>query len=62
MIFSSTGGTKAEDWPEIIQLVEVTPEKKVVWVLQDWKNLGPATTAQFLDQPGIPEKPGDLQR
>jgi hypothetical protein len=62
VIFSSTGGTKREDRPNIIQAIEVTPEKKLVWVLQDWKNLGPATTAQFLDQPGIPEKPGDLQR
>jgi hypothetical protein len=62
VIFSSTGGTKREDRPNIIQVVEVTPDKKVVWVLQDWKNLGPATTAQFLDQPGIPERPGDLQR
>jgi hypothetical protein len=62
VIFSSTGGTKREDRPNIIQVIEVTPEKKLVWVLQDWKNLGPATTAQFLDQPGIPEKPGDLQR
>ena len=62
VIFSSTGGTKAEDRPGIIQIVEVTPDKKVVWVLQDWKNLGPATTAQFLDEPGIPERPGDLQR
>jgi len=61
VIFSSTGGTKPADRPNIIQLVEVTPTKKVVWVLQDWKNLGPATTAQFLDEPGIPEKPGDLQ-
>ena len=61
VIFSSTGGAKHEDRPNIIQAVEVTPEKKVVWVLQDWKNLGPATTAQFLDQPGIPERPGDLQ-
>jgi hypothetical protein len=61
VIFSSTGGTKAADRPAIIQAVEVTPDKKVVWVLQDWKNLGPATTAQFLDQPGIPERPGDLQ-
>jgi hypothetical protein len=43
-----------------IQAVEVTPAKQVVWVLQDWKDLGPATTAQFLDQPGIPETPGDL--
>jgi hypothetical protein len=62
VIFSSTGGTKPEDRPNIIQAVEVTPDKKVVWVLQDWKHLGPATTAQFLDEPGVPEKPGDLQR
>jgi len=61
VIFSSTGGTKVEERPGIIQCIEVTPDKKVVWVLQDWKNLGPATTAQFLDQPGIPERPGDLQ-
>ncbi|HYW42071.1 MAG TPA: hypothetical protein VE959_04390 [Bryobacteraceae bacterium] len=62
VIFSSTGGTKAEERPGIIQVLEVTPDKKVVWVLQDWKNLGPATTAQFLDEPGIPEHPGDLER
>ncbi len=61
VIFSSTGGTRPEDRPGIIQALEVTPDKKVVWVLQDWKNLGPATSAQFLDQPGIPEKPGDIQ-
>jgi hypothetical protein len=61
VIFSSTGGTKAVDRPNLIQAIEVTPAKKTVWVLKDWKNLGPATTAQFLDQPGVPEKPGDLQ-
>jgi len=61
VIFSSTGGTKKEDRPNLIQAIEVSPDKKVVWVLQDWKNLGPATTAQFLDQPGIPEQPGQLQ-
>jgi hypothetical protein len=60
VIFSSTGGTRKEDRPSLVQAVEVTADKKVVWVLQDWKNLGPATTAQFLDQPGIPERPGDL--
>jgi hypothetical protein len=43
------------------QLVEVTPEKKVVWVLQDWKNLGPATAVQLLNDPGIPENPGESQ-
>jgi hypothetical protein len=62
VIFSSTGGTKLEDRPNIIQALEVTKDKKLVWVLQDWKNLGPATTAQFLDEPGVPERPGDLQR
>ncbi len=62
VIFSSTGGTKKEERNTIIQAVEVSRDKKVVWVLQDWKNLGPATTAQFLDQPGVPERPGDLQR
>jgi hypothetical protein len=60
IIFSATGGVKKEDRPTAIQAIEVTPDKKVVWVLQDWKALGPATTAQFLDQPGIPERPGDL--
>ena len=41
------------------QLVEVTPDKKVVWVLQDWKDLGDATAVQILDDPGIPENPGE---
>lgn len=62
VIFSSTGGSKREERTGIIQAVEVTLDKRVVWVLQDWKHLGPATTAQFLDQPGTPEHPGDLQR
>lgn len=44
------------------QLVEVTPDKKVVWVLQDWANFGPATAVQILDEPGVPERPGDLER
>lgn len=43
------------------QLVEVSPDKKVVWVLQDWKTLGPATTVQILDDPGIPENPGESE-
>jgi hypothetical protein len=43
------------------QLVEVTPDKKVVWVLWDWANFGPATAVQILDDPGIPERPGQSQ-
>jgi hypothetical protein len=45
----------------LIQAVEVTPAKQVTWILQDWANLGPATAAQLLDEPGIPENPGELQ-
>ncbi len=43
------------------QLIEVTPDKHVVWVLQDWQDLGDATAVQILDDPGIPEIPGDSQ-
>ena len=53
-IICSRGGDKRGP-----QLVEITPEKKVVWVLQDWQHLGPATAVQVLDEPGIPERPGD---
>ncbi len=53
-IICSRGGTNHGP-----QLVEVTPDKKVVWVLQDWQHLGPATAVQILDEPGIPEHPGD---
>jgi hypothetical protein len=41
------------------QLVEVTRDKKVVWVMQDWVHFGPATAVQILDDSGYPERPGD---
>jgi hypothetical protein len=44
------------------QVIEVTPDKKVVWVLRDFTNFPSCTAVQLLDQPGMPEKPGDLQR
>jgi hypothetical protein len=62
IICSSLSGAKGIDRIKTAQVVEVMPDKKVVWALQDWKNLGPATTVQLLDEPGIPENPGDLQR
>lgn len=43
------------------QLIEVTPAKKVVWVLHDWKHLPDATALQILDDPGIPEIPGQSE-
>src|SRR5665213_909362 len=53
-IICSRGGDKHGP-----QLVEITRDKKVVWVLQDWQHFGPATAVQVLDEPGIPERPGD---
>lgn len=43
------------------QLIEVTRDKKVVWVLQDWTKVGDATALQVLDDPGIPEIPGQSE-
>ncbi|MEO7767791.1 MAG: hypothetical protein ABIS01_10205, partial [Ferruginibacter sp.] len=43
------------------QLIEVTNDKKVVWVLHDWKTLGDGTAVQILDDPGIPEIPGQSE-
>ena len=44
------------------QLVEITPDKRVVSAMYDWKDFGPATAVQVLDDPGIPENPGEVQR
>lgn len=40
------------------QAIEVTPDKKIAWVLHSWKepDLGPSTTIQVLDTPSAPEK------
>jgi len=56
-VICSRGGNGAG-----LQLIEVTRDQKVVWALYDWKNLGPATAVQMLDDPCVPEKPGDCQR
>lgn len=41
----------------VVQALEVTPDKKVVWALRSWNepDLGPATTLQILDAPDAPE-------
>jgi hypothetical protein len=61
LINNWVGSAATEDWPKIVQLIEVTPEKKVVWALRDWTTLGPASSTQLLDEPGIAEK-RELQR
>ena len=57
IILCSRGG-----YGKTAQLVEVTPQKEVVWVVNDWKNLGPATSVQILNEQGFSEIPGDLER
>jgi hypothetical protein len=54
----------AKLWPGTVQLLEVTPAKKVAWALRQWNNpdLGPASSIQLLDEPGTPEIPGEQQR
>jgi hypothetical protein len=39
------------NWPNSVQLIEVTPEKKVVWALSQWGNpdLGLVSSIQILD-------------
>jgi len=61
LINNWVGSVKLEDWPTVVQLIEVTPDKKVVWALRDWTTLGPASSTQLLDEPGAPEK-RELQR
>ena len=60
----STHDLPKDQWGKTIQVFEVTPEKKVVWKLSAWSepNLGPGSSTQLLDEPGVPEKPGDQMR
>jgi hypothetical protein len=48
-----------KEWRKTVQLLELTPDKKLVWAMRSWDpplELGPATSIQLLDEPGIPEK------
>jgi outer membrane protein assembly factor BamB len=61
LINNWVGSVLQENWPTVVQLIEVTPDKKVVWALRDWTTLGPASSTQLLDEPGSAER-GELQR
>ena len=48
------GNKNLAEWPGSVQVLEVTPEKKVVWALRSWQDpvdLGTATAIQLLDEP-----------
>jgi hypothetical protein len=58
-----SGGLNRAMWAEkCVQVFEVTPDKKVVWKVKQWSNpnLGPGSSTQLLDEPGVPENPGEL--
>lgn len=61
LINNWSGGLPPEQVQTAVQVIEVTPDKKVVWGLKDWKTLGPSSSTQLLDEPGVPEN-GGLQR
>lgn len=47
------GNKNTDEWASTVQVIEVTPDKKVVWALSSWKDpdLGPSTSIQLLDEP-----------
>jgi len=57
------GVKDTKDWPGTVQVLEVTPDKKVVWALSSWSDpdLGTASSIQLLDEKGVAEK-NELQR
>lgn len=57
------GIKRPEDWPGSVQLVEVSPDKKLVWALSQWSNpdLGPASSIQLLDEPSMKRSKGYLK-
>jgi len=61
LINNWVGSAPTAEWPKMMQLIEVTPDKKVVWAMRDWTTLGPASSTQLLDEPGAAEK-RELQR
>ena len=54
-LISNWGGfLRKEDWDKVVQVIEISPEKKIVWALHQWKDpdLGPSSCIQLLDDPG----------
>jgi hypothetical protein len=49
------GDTPNGDLWAPVQLIEVTPAKKIVWALRDWANFDVVSTFQTLDDPRIKE-------
>ena len=52
LINNWAGSRPRAEWPTVVQLIELTPDKKIVWALRDWDTFGPASSTQLLDQKG----------
>jgi alpha-glucosidase len=52
LINNWAGSRPRAEWPNVVQLIELTPDKKIVWALRDWDTFGPASSTQLLDQKG----------
>ncbi len=53
----ANGLKDTKQWEHTVQVLEVTPEKKVVWALREWtppEDLGTATSIQLLDEGDVP--------
>ena len=48
--------TDPKAWPGSVQILEVTPDKKVVWTFQDDATMKTVSSVQLLDVPGDPIK------
>lgn len=57
------GNVSNEERDSSAQVIEVTPGKKIVWVLSQWNDpdLNRASGIQILDEKGVAEN-GDLER
>ena len=57
-IIANWGGSiQKSDWEKVVQYIEVSPAKKVVWALHQWQDpdLGPGSLLQILDDGGKAE-------
>ena len=61
-IICNRAGGRGNNPFNAVQVVEVTPDKKIVWALQEHQVLPSCTAVQLLDELGVPENPGELQR
>ena len=54
LINNWNGSASAAEKLNAVQLIEVRPDKKAVWALRDYQDLGPASSTQLLDEPPSP--------